>query len=124
MLRRQTHQSVEVNGLIIYYVKTLTAQGSKKRCAARPTRCLRAPHVELTPDNVLGTIVLMAIVPRLVLLPKPPVKDPDCKGIEPRPLRAVAGASIAPPPNLRETNEIVPGEPQFNHSNLGPACIA
>jgi hypothetical protein len=58
----------------------------------------------------------MAIVPRLVLLPKPPVKDPDCKGIEPRPLRAVAGASIAPPPNLRETNEIVPGEPQFNHS--------
>ena len=26
-----------------------------------PTRCLRVPHFELTPDNVLGTIVLMAI---------------------------------------------------------------
>ena len=34
----------------------------------------------------------------------------------PKPLRAVAGASIAPPPNLRETIEIVPGTPQFNHS--------
>ena len=29
---------------------------------------------------------------------------------KPRPLRAVAGASIAPPPNLREIIEIVPSE--------------
>jgi hypothetical protein len=45
-----------------------------------------------------------------------PVRDPGCKGIAPRPLRAVAGASIAPPPNLREPIRIVPGTPQFNHS--------
>ena len=52
-----------------------------------------------------------------------PVRDPGCKGIAPRPLRAVAGASIAPPPNLREPIGIVPGTPQFNHSNSGPACM-
>jgi len=43
---------------------------------------------------------------------------------KPRPLRAVAGASIAPPPNLRETIEIVPGTPQFNHSTQAqPVCV-
>jgi hypothetical protein len=41
---------------------------------------------------------------------------PRLQGHRAEALRAVAGASIAPPPNLRETNEIVPGEPQFNHS--------
>jgi len=35
-------------------------------------------------------------------------RDPGCLRMIPRPLRAVAGASIAPPPNLREMVEIVP----------------
>ena len=55
----------------------------------------------------------MAIVLRLVMLPKlngAPVRDPRRKGIEPRPLRAVAGASIAPPSNLREMLGIVPSQ--------------
>jgi len=51
------------------------------------------------------------------------LKDLGCKGIAPRPLRAIAGASIAPPPNLRETIEIVAGPPQFNHSTQAqPVC--
>ena len=37
-----------------------------------------------------------------------PVRDPGCKGIAPRPLRAVAGASIAPPPTYARRGGIVP----------------
>ena len=36
----------------------------------------------------------------------------------PRPLRAVAGASIAPPPNLREMVEIVPPHRRAAHAYL------
>ena len=43
---------------------------------------------------------------------------------KPRPLRAVAGASIAPPPNLREMVEIVPPHTSWIHSGRSGTLVA
>lgn len=78
--------------------RTNQSQGTNKRCAARPPRCPRVPHVELTPDNVLGTIVLMAMSQGLYCclnLNGAPVKDPGSEAA-PDGRRRVDCAAVKP----------------------------